>query len=200
TTRQILHVRTRDKVSFAEARSTALKSVSSHGDSYAQVLSRHKAQQTTSLVVAEVNRNEAGTSATPHFSSTRCAGTIKISAKWYQVSSESLEVDDPPAKVLMVTAKEMSAQTGTSSPEMLTGPLPDTSGGETPVKIKLAAQGVAYMDRPSGEPSPGVKSGYLAFYSLQNPEQTHHEGTAILVSDKYSIPNTCSPLSVTSSL
>ncbi|KAG7162110.1 hypothetical protein Hamer_G010767, partial [Homarus americanus] len=33
---EIFHIRMRDKVSFAEARSTALKSVSSHGYSYAQ--------------------------------------------------------------------------------------------------------------------------------------------------------------------
>ncbi|KAG7176717.1 hypothetical protein Hamer_G015545, partial [Homarus americanus] len=86
---------TRDKVSVAEARNTALKYISSHGDTYAQVVSRHKAQRTVAAtppressvhvlnsaptpnsmppilspsLVAEVH--EAGTSVTPHLSST----------------------------------------------------------------------------------------------------------------------------------
>ncbi|KAG7171159.1 hypothetical protein Hamer_G027162 [Homarus americanus] len=38
----ILKIRTRDKVNFAEAKSTALKCVTRHGDSFAQVLPRHR--------------------------------------------------------------------------------------------------------------------------------------------------------------
>ncbi|KAG7168369.1 hypothetical protein Hamer_G002397, partial [Homarus americanus] len=45
--REILYIHTRDKESFAEARSA--ETVSSHGDSYVQVLSRHKARQTVTV-------------------------------------------------------------------------------------------------------------------------------------------------------
>ncbi|KAG7174487.1 CAD protein-like 2, partial [Homarus americanus] len=47
--KEILNIRTRDKVSSAKARSTALKSISRHGDSYAQVLSEHKSPTPDSM-------------------------------------------------------------------------------------------------------------------------------------------------------
>ncbi|KAG7159584.1 hypothetical protein Hamer_G004237 [Homarus americanus] len=196
--KEIIILRTRDKVSFAEARSAALKSLSSHRDTYAQVVSRHKARQTvavtppressipvlnststpdsippilspqTSLVVAEVHMDEAGTSAATHLSST-CL-------------SESLEVDDLPAKVLMSADR-----------------LPDASGDETPAKIKQAAsiyqlgrapfapEQILYCMYFLQETTLGAYDhppprGYSAFYSSKNPKQMHYGGTAILVS------------------
>ncbi|KAG7177222.1 hypothetical protein Hamer_G000488 [Homarus americanus] len=74
----------------------------------------------TSLVVAEAHMGEAGTSHTPHLSSTSHPGTARISAKRNRGSSESLE---------------MSAKAGASSSEMPTDPLPEVSGDETQTKI-----------------------------------------------------------------
>ncbi|KAG7176873.1 hypothetical protein Hamer_G000066, partial [Homarus americanus] len=139
--REILHIHTRDKVHFAEARSTARKSVPNHGDLYAQVLSQHKAQQFFFCDI--VHMDEASTSATPHLSSTCHPGTQKISAKRYQGSAKSLDMDKSPVKVSMMessdccegsetplptsepnsksqTLQQMSAQAGASSPEMPT--------------------------------------------------------------------------------
>ncbi|KAG7155971.1 hypothetical protein Hamer_G012121 [Homarus americanus] len=138
----------------------------------------------TSLMVAEVHMDEAGTSATPHLSSTSHPGTIRISSKCHRGSSDSLEVDDPLNKVLKVetfdcceesetsllatepnsesqTLQQMSAHDDAYSSEIPTDPLPEISGDETPAKIELAVGtpgiGVTCMD-PSEEPSPWVNS------------------------------------------
>ncbi|KAG7160436.1 hypothetical protein Hamer_G001685 [Homarus americanus] len=172
------------KVNFAEARST-------HEDSSVQVLSRHKAWRTvtvappqessvpllnsaptpksmppilspqSSLVVAEVHMDKAGTSAITHLLFTHLPGTTRISRKRYSGSSESLEIDDPPAKVTSEPNSESqalqqkSAQAGASSSEMQTDPLSEA-------KIELASgtpgKVVTFMDPPYGESSPGVNS------------------------------------------
>ncbi|KAG7178213.1 hypothetical protein Hamer_G004022, partial [Homarus americanus] len=151
--KELLNICMRDNMSFAEARSTALKFISSHDDNYAQarqtvagtppressvaVLNsapppEYATKPQTSPVVAQVHMDEAGTSATPHLSSTSHPGTTRISAKCNLGSSKSLEVDDPPNKISM----------------MPTDPLPEVSGDKTPAKVELAA-GTPDMDHLS---------------------------------------------------
>ncbi|KAG7156540.1 hypothetical protein Hamer_G006512, partial [Homarus americanus] len=105
------------------------------------------------LIVAEVHKDEVDSSAATHLSSTHRSGTTKISTKYYWGSSESLEVDGPLAKVLMVesptvvkevrpplstlesnsesqTLQQMSAQAGTSSTNL---PSVELSSGRSPI-------------------------------------------------------------------
>ncbi|KAG7157455.1 hypothetical protein Hamer_G005895, partial [Homarus americanus] len=209
--KETLKIYTRDKVNFGEAKNTALKYISSHGNTYAQGLSRHKARQTVaaplpressaSLIVAEIHMDEADTSATPHLSSTSHPGTIRISTKHHLGSSASLEVHNSLNKVLM---NLILSPRHSNRCQLMMAPLPQRCRlilfrkylvTRPPAKIELTAgtfgTGVTTTEPPFGEPSPSETMldayehppprGYSAFYSPYNPEQTHHRGTAIFV-------------------
>ncbi|KAG7160805.1 hypothetical protein Hamer_G024971, partial [Homarus americanus] len=172
-----------DKVCFVETRSTALKSVSSHEDSYVQVLSRHEDRRSVDVTSTRESSvpvlnlastpdsvDEAGTSATLHHSSTHRSGTTKISEKCYRGSSESLDVDDHLAKVsmcrgLIANWEELQLYLNKFSP----------------ICICLQETMFGVYDRLPPR-------GYSDFYSSQNQEEMPHGDTAILFSDKCGVP------------
>ncbi|KAG7157219.1 putative male reproductive-related protein B-like [Homarus americanus] len=155
--KEILKIHTRDKVSFVEAINTALKYSSTPTPDYMPPILSPQ----TSLLMAEVHMDEAGTGATPHLSSTRHPGTTESPQKPNSKSQ---------------TLQQMLAQDGAPSSEMPNNPLPEVSCDETPAKIKLAegthGTGVTSTDPLSGEPPLRVNSGenMLGAYDHPPPE------------------------------
>ncbi|KAG7166390.1 putative RNA-directed DNA polymerase from transposon BS-like 3, partial [Homarus americanus] len=126
-----------------------------------------------------VHMDEAGTSATPHLSSTSLPGTTKISAKYHRESSRVSGGDDPLAKMSMVESSDCYEESETylltSKPNFESQTLQqmssqadhllESSNDETLAKITLAAwtpgAGVISMDPPSRE--------HISWCNLQAP-------------------------------